>query len=97
MNLFDTDGLSGKDLAEIDFFASQTDTAAAGDHDGFVVEWIVEVLQPDVGTRGRLVDLRNVRKRLLLLAVAFLALSLAAPQRASAMFPQCPPGVKCNQ
>jgi len=29
--------------AEIDFFLAQTDATAAGDHDGFVVEWIVDV------------------------------------------------------
>jgi hypothetical protein len=35
--LFDDDGLSGKDLAEIDLFFAQADAAAARDHDGFVV------------------------------------------------------------
>jgi len=54
---FDADGLSGKDLAEIDFFLAQTDATATGDHDGFVVEWIVDIRQSVVGTRGRLVDL----------------------------------------
>src|SRR5215471_5058777 len=59
MNLLDADGLSSKDLAEIDFFGAQTDAATAGDHDGFVVEGIVDVRQPGVGTGGRLVDLRR--------------------------------------
>jgi len=56
VNLFDADGLPGKDLAEIDFLVSQTNAAAAGDHDGFVVEGIVDVGQPGVGTGRRLVD-----------------------------------------
>ena len=57
MDFFDADGLAGKDLAEIDFLASQADAPATGDHDGFVVEGIVDVRQAGVGTRGRLVDL----------------------------------------
>jgi hypothetical protein len=52
VNFLDADGLSGKGLAEIDFLASQTDAAATGDHDGFVVEGIVDVRQSGVGTRG---------------------------------------------
>jgi len=38
VNFFDTDGLSGKDVAEINFFVAQTDAATTADHDGFVVE-----------------------------------------------------------
>src|SRR5215468_4145557 len=59
VNLLDADGLSSKDLAEVDFFVAQTDAATAGDHDGFVVEGIVDVRQPGVGTGGGLVDLRR--------------------------------------
>jgi len=59
VNLLDADGLSSKDLAEINFFVAQTDAATAGDHDGFVVKGIVDVRQPGVGTRGGLVDLRR--------------------------------------
>ena len=59
MNFFDADGLSSKDLAEINFLVVQTDAATAGDHDGFVVEGIVYVRQSGVGTQGRLVDLRS--------------------------------------
>src|SRR5262249_16108353 len=59
VNLLDADGLSSKDLAEIDFFVAQTDAATASDHDGFVVEGIVDVRQPGVGTGGRLVDFRR--------------------------------------
>jgi hypothetical protein len=36
--------------------ASHTDTTTAGDDDGSVVEWIVDVRQPVVGTLGGLVD-----------------------------------------
>src|SRR5690348_16138056 len=39
-------------------FCCQTDAPAAGDHDGFVVEGIVDLRQPDVGTGGGLVDPR---------------------------------------
>jgi hypothetical protein len=46
VHFFDANSLSGKDLAEIDFFLAQTDAAAAGDHDGFAVEGIVDVWQP---------------------------------------------------
>ena len=59
MNFFDTDGLPGKDLAEVDFLAAETDAPTAGHHDGFIVEGIVDVRQSGVGARGRLVDLRG--------------------------------------
>src|SRR5215469_7574985 len=52
VNLLDADGLSRKDPAEIDCFVAQTDAATAGDHDGFVVEGIVDVRQPGIGTGG---------------------------------------------
>ena len=42
VHFFDADGLSGKDLAEVDFFLAQTDATTARDHDGLVVERIVE-------------------------------------------------------
>ena len=57
MHFPDADGLAGEDRAEIDFFLAQTDATAAGDHDGFVVEWIVDVGQSLVEARGRLIDL----------------------------------------
>ena len=41
-DFFDTDSLASKDRAEIDFLAVKTDTSAAGDVDGFVVERIVQ-------------------------------------------------------
>ena len=59
VHFFDADGLTGKDLTEIDFLLAQTDAAATGDHDGFIVQGIVDVLQSTVGTQRRLVDLRR--------------------------------------
>src|SRR5215472_8174148 len=53
----DADGLTGEDRTEVDFLAAQTDSTTTRDHDGFVVEWIVDVRQPLVGTCGRLIDL----------------------------------------
>src|SRR5579863_8478988 len=50
---------AGEDLPEIDFLLPQTDTPATGDHDGFIVQRIVDVRQADVGTQSRLVDLRR--------------------------------------
>ncbi len=52
MNFFDADGLAGKDRAEIDFFLAQTDAATTGYHDGFVVEWIVDVLRANKSCVG---------------------------------------------
>jgi hypothetical protein len=49
---FDADGLTGKDLTEIDFLLAQTDAPAPGDHDGFIVEGIVDVRQAGVGMRS---------------------------------------------
>src|SRR3984893_10733698 len=50
---------AGKDLAEIDFLPAQTDTPATGNHDGFIVQGIVDVRQSTIRTRGKLVDLRR--------------------------------------
>jgi hypothetical protein len=41
LDFFDTDSLTSKDRAEIDFFAVQTETSTAGDVDRLVVERIV--------------------------------------------------------
>ena len=57
VHFFDADGMSGKDLTEIDFLLSPTDPSATGDHDGLIVERIIDIRQSGVGTRGRLVDL----------------------------------------
>jgi hypothetical protein len=40
LDLFYSDRLAGKDLAEIDLLTSQANSAAGGDGDGFVVERI---------------------------------------------------------
>ncbi len=53
MHFPDVDGLAGEDRAEIDFFLAQTHATAAGDHDGFVVEWIVDVGQSLVNLSNR--------------------------------------------
>ena len=57
MNFFDADGLAGKDGAEIDFFAAQTDAAATGNDDDLVVQRIIDIGQPLVGASGGLIDL----------------------------------------
>src|SRR3984957_15576828 len=51
VDFFDADRLAGKDLAEINFLATQTDAPASGDHDRFIVEGIVAVRQAGVGAR----------------------------------------------
>jgi hypothetical protein len=50
VRFFNTHGLPGKDLTEIDFLLAQTDTPATGDYDGFIVQGIVDVRQSTVGT-----------------------------------------------
>ncbi len=59
MNFLDADGLSGEDLAEIDFLVTQTNASAARDHDGFVVEGIVDIGQASVRARRRLIEFRG--------------------------------------
>ena len=59
MDFFDAHGLAGEDRAEIDFLLAQTDAAATRDHDGFIVEGIVDVRQSGVHALGRLVNLRR--------------------------------------
>ena len=49
--------LTGEHRTEIVFFLAQTDAAATGDHDGLIVQGIVDVLQSGVDLRGRLIDL----------------------------------------
>src|SRR5260370_41614978 len=57
MNFFDADGLAGKDGTEVNFFAAQADAAATGNYDGLVVKRIIDIGQPLLGARGRLIDL----------------------------------------
>ena len=40
VHFFDADGLTSENRAEVDFFLARADAAAAGDHDGFVMEGI---------------------------------------------------------
>ena len=51
VNFLDAHGLSGKDLAEIDFFLARADASAMCHHDGFVVEGIVDVRQSLIDPR----------------------------------------------
>jgi hypothetical protein len=44
-DLFDSDELAGEDSAEIDLLTIEADSAAGGDGDALVVEWIIEVGQ----------------------------------------------------
>jgi hypothetical protein len=50
-HFFDADSLAGKDRAEVNLFAAQTDASAIGDDNDLVVERIVDVgqslTQPD--------------------------------------------------
>src|SRR6267143_473779 len=48
-----------KTVLKLIFFLPKTDAAATRDHDGFIVEWIVDVRQSGVPALGRLVDLRR--------------------------------------
>jgi hypothetical protein len=57
VHFLDADGLAGEDLAEIDFLLAQTDSSATRNHDGLVVERIVDIRRPRVDASGRLVDL----------------------------------------
>jgi hypothetical protein len=51
-DFFDTDSLTSEDRAAIDFFAVKTDTSAAGDVDGFVVDLPQEDHLPSGKTRS---------------------------------------------
>ena len=59
MYFFNADGLSRKDLAEVDLVVAQTDATTPRDHDGFVVKRIIDIRQARVGTWGRVVDFRG--------------------------------------
>jgi hypothetical protein len=59
MYFFNADGLSRKDLAEVDLVIVQTDAPAPGDHDGLVMQRIIEIRQAGVGPWGRVVDFRR--------------------------------------
>ena len=56
MDFFDADGLSGKNGAEVNLFASQADAAAMCDDNNLVVERIIDIGQSCVGAGGGLID-----------------------------------------
>jgi hypothetical protein len=60
MNFLDADGLAGKDLTEVDFLGAQTDSAATGNHDSFVVEGVVDVGQSLIEAGGGLIDFGRI-------------------------------------
>jgi hypothetical protein len=43
VNFFDADGLTGKDRAEVDFFAAETDASAMGNDNDLVLEGIIDI------------------------------------------------------
>jgi hypothetical protein len=43
MNFLDADRLAGEDGAEVDLFAAQTDASAMSNHNGLVVEGVVDI------------------------------------------------------
>jgi hypothetical protein len=57
VNFLDADGLAGEDLAKINLFAAQTDAAATGDHNGFVVQGIIDIGQSLVEAGRGSIDL----------------------------------------
>jgi hypothetical protein len=58
-DFLETDSLPRKDGAEINFLAVETDTPAAGDVDGLVVERIIKFGQAAIGTDGGSIDFRG--------------------------------------
>jgi hypothetical protein len=57
VHFFNADGLACKDRTEINFLATETDPAAIGDDDDFVVERIIDIRQSLVGASRGLIDL----------------------------------------
>ena len=49
LDLFDADGLAGKDKTEVDLLAIIADAAAGGDDDGLVVKRIIKIGQAGIG------------------------------------------------
>jgi len=59
VSLFDSDGLAGEDLAEIDFLPIEADSSAGGDGGGPVMEGIFDVRQAAIRPWRRTVPLRR--------------------------------------
>jgi hypothetical protein len=57
VNFFDADGLAGKDPAENNLFAAQTDAAATSDDNDFVVQGIIDIGQSFISASRGLMDL----------------------------------------
>jgi hypothetical protein len=57
VNFFDADGVAGKDRAEINLFATQTDAAATGDDNDSVVQGIIDIGQSFISATRGLIDL----------------------------------------
>jgi hypothetical protein len=49
--------LAGKDRAEINFFAAETESVAMGQDKSLVVKGVVDIRQAPIGARRRLMDL----------------------------------------
>jgi len=60
VNFFDADGLAGKDLTEINFLGAQTNSAATGYHNSFVVERVVDVGQSLIEAGGWPIDFGRI-------------------------------------
>jgi hypothetical protein len=58
--LFDSDGLAGEHLAEVDLLPIEADAAAGRDDGSPVMERIVEVLQTSIGSGRRAVFARTL-------------------------------------
>ena len=51
LHFLDADRLAGKDLAEVNLFATEADAAAMRNDNRSVVEWVVDVRQSLIRTR----------------------------------------------
>jgi hypothetical protein len=58
--LFDSDGLAGEDLAEIDFLPIEADAATGCDGGSPVMEWVIDVRKAPIGSWRRPVSLRGI-------------------------------------
>jgi hypothetical protein len=57
VNFLDADRLAGKDRAEVNLFATETDPAAIGDDNDLVMEGIINIRQALIGTARGLIEL----------------------------------------
>ena len=59
IDLLDTDGLASERFAQVNFLAIQTQTAATGNHNGFIVKGIVRLGNALLGSPRGGVDFRR--------------------------------------